>query len=114
MHPAVVRQIGIVAEKCREVGKWVGICGQMASDPLAIPLLLGFGLNELSVPMTLIPDVKEIISVINMREAESLASRALLMKSSDEIRECILEYVESRYPEIILDEIRRGKTDRGN
>ena len=114
MHPAVVRQIGIVAEKCREASKWVGICGQMASDPLAIPLLLGFGLNELSVPMTLIPDVKEMISVINMREAESLAERSLEMKSSDEIRRCVLEYVESKYPEIILDEIHREKSDRGS
>ncbi len=114
MHPAVVRQIGIVAEKCREAGKWVGICGLMASDPLAIPLLLGFGLNELSVPMTLIPDVKEIISVINMNDAKSLAEQALTLKSSDEIRKCVLNYVESKYPEIILDEIHREKNDRGN
>ncbi|MEN8208852.1 MAG: phosphoenolpyruvate--protein phosphotransferase, partial [Candidatus Fermentibacteria bacterium] len=64
LHPAVVRQIDMVVSKCRKAGKWVGICGQMASDPLAIPLLLGFHVNELSVPMTLIPDVKEMISVI--------------------------------------------------
>ena len=114
MHPAVVRQIGMVADKCREAGKWVGICGLMASDPLAIPLLLGFGLNELSVPMTLIPDVKEMISVINMREAESLAEGALKLTSSEEIRKYVLDYVESKYPEIILDEIYREKTDRGN
>ena len=113
MHPAVVRQIEIVARKCREVGKWVGICGLMASDPLAIPLLLGFGLNELSVPMTLIPDVKEIISVINMNEAQSLAERVLTLRSSDEIRKCVLDYFEFKYPEIILDEIHREKTGRG-
>jgi len=114
LHPSVIRQIDIVARRCREAGKWVGICGQMASDPLAIPLLLGYGVNELSVPMTLIPDVKEMISVINMDKAESLASEALKMKSSEEIRKSVLDYVKSKYPEIILDEIRRERIDRGN
>ncbi|MCK5117609.1 MAG: phosphoenolpyruvate--protein phosphotransferase [Candidatus Aegiribacteria sp.] len=114
LHPAVVRQISIVARKCREAEKWIGICGLMASDPLAIPLLLGFGLNELSVPITLIPDVKEIISVINMTDAQSLAEKSLTLKSSDEIRKSVLDYVESKYPDIILDEIHRDKIDRGN
>ena len=113
-HPAVIRQINIVVSKCREAGKWVGICGQMASDPLAIPLLLGYGVNELSVPMTLIPDVKEMISVISMNDAESLAEKALMLKSSGEIRRCVLDYVESKYPEIILDEIHRDETYRGS
>ena len=114
LHPAVIRQISIVATKCREAGQWAGICGQMASDPLAIPLLLGYGLNELSVPMTLIPDVKEMVSVINMREAVSIAERALTLKSAEEIRISVLDYVKSRYPEIILDEIYRGRIDGGN
>lgn len=114
LHPAVIRQIELVARKCRESGKWVGICGQMASDPLAVPLLLGYGMNELSVPLTLIPDVKEMISVIRMNEAESLASKALTMKSADEIRKYVLHYVRSRYPEIILDEIHRERIDRGD
>ncbi len=113
LHPAVIRQIDIVARKCREAGKWVGICGQMASDPLAIPLLLGYGLNELSVPMTLIPDVKEIISVIRMSEVVPLAQKALTMESSDEIRKYVLDYVRSKYPDVILDEIHREKIDRG-
>ena len=114
LHPAIIRQIEIVARKCSEAGQWVGICGQMASDPLAIPLLLGYGLNELSVPLTLIPDVKEMISAISMSEAHDLAERVLTMKSSEEIRKHVLDYVKSKYPEIILDEIHRERIDRGN
>ena len=114
LHPAVIRQINIVISKCREAGKWVGICGQMASDPLAIPLLLGYGVNELSVPMTLIPDVKEMISVISMKDVGSLAEKALILKSSGEIRKSVLDYVESKYPEIILDEIHRDEIYRGS
>ena len=114
LHPAVVRQIDIVARKCKEVKQWVGICGQMANDPLSIPLLVGFGLNELSVPLTLIPDVKEMISVIRMSEVKTIAKKALTMKSGNEIRDLVFDYVKSRYPEIILDEIHRERNDGGN
>jgi phosphotransferase system enzyme I (PtsI) len=110
MHPTIIRQIDMVARKCSEAKKWVGICGQMANDPLAIPLLVGFGLNELSVPFTLIPDVKEMISVIRMSEVESIAKKSLTMKSGDEIRNLVFDYVRSRYPEIILDEIHQKNT----
>ena len=110
-HPAVVRQIEIVARKCREAEKWVGICGQMANDPLALPLLLGYGLDELSVPLTLIPDVKEMIRSIYMHEVESLAKDALNLKSAEEIKKLIFSYVKTRYPEIIIDEILRERND---
>ncbi|MCK4505625.1 MAG: phosphoenolpyruvate--protein phosphotransferase [Candidatus Aegiribacteria sp.] len=114
LHPSVLRQIEHVTRKCREAEIWVGICGQMASNPLSIPLLLGFGLNELSVSLTLIPDVKKMISVINMKEAETLARESLMMESGNEIRKHVLDYVKSRYPAIILDEIHRDNNDRGN
>ena len=114
LHPSVLWQIDHVARKCRDAEIWTGICGQMASNPLAIPLLLGFGLKELSVSLTLIPDVKKMISVINLKEAEVLARESLKMESGDEIRKYVLEYVETRYPEIILDEIHRDNNDRGN
>ncbi|OPL18473.1 MAG: hypothetical protein AVO35_03855 [Candidatus Aegiribacteria sp. MLS_C] len=112
-HPAVIRQIEMVIRKCREAGKWVGTCGQMASEPLAIPLLLGFGVNEFSVPITLIPDVKEMIRSVNLAEARRIAERSLLLGSGDEIRNLVLDYVQSRYPDIILDEIHRDREDGG-
>ncbi|MBN2586716.1 MAG: phosphoenolpyruvate--protein phosphotransferase [Candidatus Fermentibacteraceae bacterium] len=113
-HPAVVRQIEMAAGRCRESEKWIGICGQMASDPLAIPLLIGFGINELSVPITLIPDVKEMLKAIRMNEVRELAAESLMMESGEQIRSFILKYVESRYPEIILDEIHRDREDGGS
>ncbi len=113
-HPAVIRQIEMAARRCRESDKWIGICGQMASDPLAIPLLIGFGINELSVPITLIPDVKEMLKAIRMNEARELAVEALMMESGEQIRNSIMKYVGSRYPEIILDEIHRDREDGGS
>ena len=113
LHPAVIRQIKLTVDSCKEAGKWVGICGQMASDPLSVPLLLGFGIEELSVPITLIPDVKKMISVIEMQTAMEIADECLRMGSGDQIRNRVLEKVEARYPESIMDEIRRDRQDRG-
>ncbi len=113
LHPAVLELIHDVVSRCRSAGIWTGLCGQMASSPLAVPILIGFGLDELSVPITLIPDVKKMISVIDTGEALELADRALGMSSATEVRELLMEYVITRYPEIILDEIRRDVVDRG-
>lgn len=104
-HPSVLSQIGSVTDACRKAGKWVGVCGQMASNPLAIPLLVGFGVDELSVPFSLIPDVKKMISLIDMSEAELLTHRALTMSTGSEIKEMVCEYVREKYPDIILEEI---------
>jgi len=107
-HPAVVRQLELVIRKCREAGTWVGVCGQMAAEPLAIPLLIGFGVDELSVATTMIPDVKEMVRSLDSRRAEELAVKSLELASAEEIRSLVLKYVEKRYPEIILDEIIRS------
>ncbi len=104
-HPAVLSQIGCVTDACRKAGKWVGVCGQMASNPLAIPLLVGFGVDELSVPFSLIPDVKKMISLVDMSEVELLTHRALSMSTGNEIKELVKEYVREKYPDIILEEI---------
>ena len=113
LHPGVLELIHRVVSKCSTAGIWAGLCGQMASSPLAVPILIGFGIQELSVPINLIPDVKKMISVIDTGEALRLAELALGMASSREVRELVMEYVETRYPEIILDEIHRDEVDRG-
>ena len=113
LHPGVLELIHRVVSRCRTAGIWTGLCGQMASSPLAVPILIGFGIQELSVPINLIPDVKKMISVIDTGEALRLAELALGMASSREVRELVMEYVETRYPEIILDEIHRDEVDRG-
>lgn len=103
-HPAVLRQIDSVVRVCHASGKWVGICGSMAGDPLAIPLLLGFGLDELSVEPALIPDVQKMISVVTTHGARELADKALNTETGLRVRALVHSYVVGRYPEILLDE----------
>ena len=111
LHPTVLRQIDHVARACHSAGKWVGICGQMAGDPLGVPLLLGFDLDELSVALTLIPDVKRMIRVMSMDGARDLAARALKMESAKKIRRLVFDFVIDKYPEVLLDTVENGDGD---
>lgn len=112
LHPAVLELIHNVVSKCSSAGVWTGMCGEMSSSPLGLPLLIGFGLDELSVPLTMIPDVKKMISVIDSVEARDLARNALSLSSAGEVRALVLDYVRNRYPDIILDEL-RDELERG-
>lgn len=103
-HPAVLRQIDHVVRVAHAHGKWVGVCGIMAGDPLAVPILLGMGVDELSVSSSLIPDVKKMISVFTSRAAAEIASEALDLPTGREIRAMVYSRVAGRYPEILLDE----------
>jgi phosphotransferase system enzyme I (PtsI) len=76
-HPAVLRLVRGVVEAAHARGKWVGLCGELASEPLALPLLLGLGLDELSMSAPAIPAAKEMLRSLNRQEARALAAEAL-------------------------------------
>jgi len=86
-QPAVLRLVRDVVEAAHQRGKWVGMCGELAGEPRAIPLLLGLGLDELSMNPSAIPLVKQIVRNLNMEETKQIAQKALMMESSDQIRE---------------------------
>ncbi|MCK5840627.1 MAG: phosphoenolpyruvate--protein phosphotransferase [Candidatus Sabulitectum sp.] len=103
-HPAVLRQIDSVVRTCHSRNKWVGICGSMAGDPLAVPLLIGLGVDELSVAPSLIPDVKKMIAVVTTYAAQEMAEKSLSMETGLRVRALVHSYVIGKYPEILLDE----------
>ncbi len=84
-HPAIVRLIKATVDAAARRGIWVGVCGEMAGDPCLVPLLLGFGVQELSVAPPLVPPVKFLIRRLKMEEARGLAEFALNCESSAEI-----------------------------
>ena len=85
-HPAVLRLVKMVADSGRRAGTPVSICGEMAGDPLAAALLLGLGLERLSLSPGLIPEVKEVIRAISAAEAQIIATACLEMRTGDEVR----------------------------
>jgi phosphotransferase system enzyme I (PtsI) len=100
-QPAEFRLIKQVIDAAHLRGKWVGLCGEMAGDLMAIPILLGLGLDEFSMNPPAIPYAKLLIRSISMHKAKLVAERALNMSSSEEIRELVRQMV----PEVNLGRV---------
>lgn len=85
-HPAILELIRRVVAAAHRRGKWVGLCGEFAGDPLAAPLLLGLGLDELSASPRLIPRLKQTIRALDRAACQKLARRALQLTGADDVR----------------------------
>jgi multiphosphoryl transfer protein len=86
LSPAVLKLIAHTVEGARASGRRVGVCGGIASDRTAVPILLGLGVDELSVSMPAIPAVKAQIRALRMDDCHRLAARALAMESAQDVR----------------------------
>jgi len=100
-HPAVLRLIKMVADAARQHQIWFGICGEMAGEIELTPLLLGLGVDELSVSPALVPRVKSAIRNVSREECEKLVEEALLLDSPAAILERSLELARERYGELL-------------
>lgn len=85
-NPAVLRLIQRTIQSAREHGIWVGMCGEMASDPYAAVILLGMGITELSMSAPSIPRVKEMIRSVTSTQAKELLADVMKMEHGVEIR----------------------------
>ena len=86
LNPAVLRLIGHTAKGAAPLKKMVGVCGGIASDPHAVPILIGLGVTELSVSLPSIPAVKAQIRALRLDACKELAERALAAESAEEVR----------------------------
>lgn len=89
LHPAVLRLVAQVVASARQKGRWVGVCGEAASDLTAVPLLIGLGVQELSVNPDLVPDVKAEVRRWSLRMAQDVAQRALQCRDAAEVRSLV-------------------------
>ncbi|SER71480.1 phosphocarrier protein FPr [Pseudomonas sp. NFACC02] len=86
LHPAVLQLIDITVRAAHAHGKWVGVCGELAADPLAVPVLVGLGVDELSVAARSVGEVKACVRDLNVIGARQLAQAALAVGSAAEVR----------------------------
>jgi phosphoenolpyruvate-protein kinase (PTS system EI component) len=86
LNPSVLRLIRMITEAASGHGKWVGVCGELASDPEAVPVLVGLGVAELSANAPAIPGVKQAVRGVDAEEARELAEQALELSSATEVR----------------------------
>ena len=87
LHPAILRMIDMTVRAAKGAGKWVGVCGGVAGDPLGAAILSGLGVAELSMSLPSIAAVKSSLRKIKLADAEKLARRALACSTAAEVRQ---------------------------
>lgn len=88
-HPAILRLVKNVIDAAHKEGKWAGMCGEMAGEATAVPLLLGLGLDEFSMSATSVLPARSQIRQLSKKDAESLVEEAMTLSTSDEIAELV-------------------------
>jgi len=91
LHPAVLRLIRHVVEAAHRHGKWVGICGEMAGDVAAVPVLVGLGIDELSMNASKIPLIKRYIRTLELSSLETMAEASLTLETAGDVRDLIMK-----------------------
>ena len=91
LHPAVLRLIREAGRGAVAHGRWVGVCGGLASDPLAASILIGLGITELSVVPAAIPTIKAAVRRLRIEDCKTLAERACAASSAQEVRSIAAE-----------------------
>ncbi|WP_321934352.1 phosphoenolpyruvate--protein phosphotransferase [Paraburkholderia sp. J8-2] len=86
LHPAVLRLVAAAVEGANKHGKWVGVCGALAGDPLAVPLLIGLGVTELSVDPVSVPSIKARVRKLDYNDCRERAKNALALESAQAVR----------------------------
>lgn len=93
-HPAILRLVKMVIEAAHSQGKWAGMCGEMAGDSIAIPLLIGLGLDEFSMSAPSMLKARSQINQLTQVEMKQLAEKALSMQTSEQVKQYVKETLE--------------------
>lgn len=96
LHPAVLRMIGETCRLAATHGRWVGVCGGLASDPAALPILIGLGVTEVSAVPGFVAEAKQVVRRLTLVEARAHADLALQCKSAADVRALARAFEETR------------------
>jgi phosphotransferase system enzyme I (PtsI) len=101
-HLAILRMTKNIIEIAHRAGIWVGMCGEMAGDLLFIPVLLGLGLDEFSASPRNVPEIKQVIRAVTLRQAKEIANTALSFTTAQEVVGFLRARLKETIPEIIF------------
>jgi len=96
LHPAVLRLIRATVAGGKAQARWTGVCGGLAADPLAVPILVGLGITELSVPPAAVAETKQVVRQLDMASAADLAAKACDAPDALAVRALVRSYVGGR------------------
>ncbi|MCB9502806.1 MAG: phosphoenolpyruvate--protein phosphotransferase [Deferribacteres bacterium] len=102
LHPAVLRMIKNIIFAAHQKGTWVGMCGEMAGNPLATLILIGLSIDELSVTPMLLPEIKKIIRATDFKEAAKIAEKALTFSTVAEVEKFMQRYMKRKFQDLIF------------
>jgi phosphocarrier protein FPr/phosphocarrier protein len=94
LHPAVLR---LIADTCRGAaskGRWTGVCGGLAAEAAAVPLLIGLGVTELSVPVACVAETKMLVRTLDLAHCRTLAEAALAAPDAAAVRTLVTPLLE--------------------
>lgn len=100
-HPGVIRLIKQVVDGAAQHGIWTGVCGEMAGDLVLLPLLIGLGVDELSVGAPIVPMVKNAVRKLSHTDCQELAKQCLAACTTKEIMDLCEEAARAAYPELV-------------
>ncbi|WP_354687005.1 phosphoenolpyruvate--protein phosphotransferase [Cupriavidus necator] len=92
LHPAVLRMIAATTAGAARYGRWVGVCGALAGDPLAVPALIGLGVTELSVDAGLVPGIKARVRALSHADCRQRAGELLRLPSAAAVRDACRQF----------------------
>ena len=99
-HPAILKLIQLTIMNAKKAKIWVGVCGEMGGDPAMALLLLGFGINQISMSSFALPKVKKAIRSVSFKEAQDIANRAIEFTTGDEIKRFAEAKLRALIPEL--------------
>jgi phosphotransferase system enzyme I (PtsI) len=100
-HPAILRLIRGCVEAAHNNGIWVGVCGEIAGEPLYVPLLVGMGVDELSTAASNLSRIKEVIRRLKLSEAQELAAATLHASHSREVLAMLNALIQRIDPDVV-------------
>ncbi len=102
LHPSVLRLIKFIIDTAQKENKDVTVCGEMAADILSAIVLLGLGLRKFSMNPIFIPRIKNVLRSVEQKTAKEVVKEALMLKTAQEIEECIIERILLKHPKAFL------------
>ncbi len=104
LDPAVLRSVHHTVEAAHAAGRWVGVCGEMAGDPQNAVLLMGLGVDELSVSVYDVPRVKAAVRAVNWEAVRGVAAEALKCASAEPVRELVRREIDRLLPSFLVQD----------
>ena len=105
LHPSVLRLLKYIIDTAQRENKDVTVCGEMAADTLSAIVLLGLGLRKFSMNPIFIPRIKNVLRSVEQKTAEEVVQEALMLKTAQEVEECIIERILFKHPKAFLMEL---------